>query len=584
MIQKLKEKYLALSANQAVGFWLAAWWIINLIVAGASELANDEAYYHIFAQNLAWGYFDHPPMTALLVWLGEHIFSGELGVRFFFTILQPLYLYIFWIIIRDTVATSRSLSRKDGELYAMISSAMLILQLYGLIAVPDGPLMFFTAIFLLTFKLFTESKRFAWLMMGVALGLLALSKYHGALVLIFALLANVKWLLKNPKKIGELTLSGVVALAIITPHLMWQRQHDWVSFAYHLSDRNSIFEIENITDYVVNILVVFSPFFVPLWVQSMRKVGASTPITRTLKLYPAAFFIFFGLSAMRGSVQPQWTIVATYGLVWLLWSYSISHARTRRYVMRMGWVTNGLIILVKFVLVFNPIGIRAEVFNNQSSYSEMAQAANGRPLIVDTRYTTGAKYDFYTGSKVYCQSSINHRTSEWQFRNDDDSFIDHEVIIDVNPENYTEQERRERIKSVKLSNGRTFNYVVEPRFRPVRKVTIEVEDFNLPETLTVGDKLSAKLKISNPYPYDIEVDGKTHTLAICWRWRIPRCSYFPLTQNFTIPAKSEVEVECQFTIPDQEQLPLQRYKMGFAIRHRDIPAWYNSEIFTTEVK
>ena len=158
------------------------------------------------------------------------------------------------------------------------------------------------------------------------------------------------------------------------------------------------------------------------------------------------------------------------------------------------------------------------------------------------------------------------------------------MIIDVNPENYTEQERRERIKSVKLSNGRTFNYVVEPRFRPVRKVTIEVEDFNLPETLTVGDKLSAKLKISNPYPYDIEVDGKTHTLAICWRWRIPRCSYFPLTQNFTIPAKSEVEVECQFTIPDQEQLPLQRYKMGFAIRHRDIPAWYNSEIFTTEVK
>ena len=41
--------------------------------------------------------------------------------------------------------------------------------------------------------------------------------------------------------------------------------------------------------------------------------------------------------------------------------------------MRMGWVTNGLIILVKFVLVFNPIGIRAEVFNNQTSYSEMAK-------------------------------------------------------------------------------------------------------------------------------------------------------------------------------------------------------------------
>ena len=150
MIRLIQEKYKALSANQAVGLWLAVWWIVNLVVAGASELANDEAYYHIFAQNLAWGYFDHPPMTALLVWLGEHIFGGELGVRFFFTLLQPLYLYIFWLIIRDSIGASHKLTRHDGELYAMICSSMLIMQLYGLIAVPDGPLMFFTAVFLLS--------------------------------------------------------------------------------------------------------------------------------------------------------------------------------------------------------------------------------------------------------------------------------------------------------------------------------------------------------------------------------------------------------------------------------------------------
>ena len=584
MIRLIQEKYKALSANQAVGLWLAVWWIVNLVVAGASELANDEAYYHIFAQNLAWGYFDHPPMTALLVWLGEHIFSGELGVRFFFTLLQPLYLYIFWLIIRDSIGASHKLTRHDGELYAMICSSMLIMQLYGLIAVPDGPLMFFTAVFLLSFKFFTESRRWSWLMMGVALGLLALSKYHGALVLIFALLANLKWLLKSPKKIGELALSGIIALAIITPHLMWQKEHDWVSFAYHLSDRNTTFEVENIIEYVVNMLVVFSPFFIPLWVQAMRKTKASTPITRTLKLYPAAFIIFFGISALRGAVQPQWTIVASYGLVWLLWNYTTGHTRTRAYVMRMGWVTNGLLLLVKFVLVFNPIGIRAEVFDNQSSYSEMAEAAAGRPLIVETRYTKAAKYDFYTGGEVYCQSSISHRTSEWEFRNDDDRFIGREVIIEVSPENYSEQEQTEKIKSIKLSNGKMFHYIEEPNFRPVRKVTIEAEDFQLPETMKAGDRITTKLRIHNPYPYDIEVDGENHTLAICWRWRVPRCNYFPLEQNFTIPAGGDVEVDCNFTIPDAEQLPLQLYKVGFAIRHRYTPAWYNSEICMTEIK
>ena len=585
MMQKIIDRYKQLSANQVVALWLSLWWVVNLIVAGASELANDEAYYHIFAQNLAWGYFDHPPMTALLVWLGEHIFNGELGVRFFFTLLQPIYLYIFWRVIQPSAPAAEKPSRRDAELYAMVTASMLILHLYGLVAVPDGPLMFFTAIFLLVFKRFTESKPWSWLMVGVTLGLLALSKYHGALVLIFALLANVKWFIKNPRKIGELAASGVVALAIITPHLLWQRDHDWVSFSYHLSDRNGAFELENITDYLVNILVVFSPFFLPLWVQAMRKVEATSAVTRTLKLYPAAFFIFFGLSAVRGYVQPQWTIVATYGLVWLLWSYAQKHTRTRRYVMRMGWITVGLLFIVRVFLIFNPIGLRAEVFNNEQTYAQMAKEANGRPLIVNTRYTTGAKYDFYTGGEVFCQASSSHRTSQWDFRNDDDRFVGREVIVEVDPNSYSEQERAERVKSVKLANGKMFNYVALPNFRPVRKVEIEAEGFQMPEQMRSGEKIATTLSIYNPYPYDIVVDGKEHTLEISWRWRTRPCTYFTLTdQCFTIAAGERAEVDVEFTLPDSEQLPEREYTVGFAVRHRDIPSWYNSERYTTRVK
>ena len=141
MIQKITERYKQLSANQVVALWMAIWWVVNLIVAGASELANDEAYYHIFAQDLAWGYFDHPPMTALLVWLGEHIFGGELGVRFFFTLLQPIYLYIFWRVIQPSTPAAEKPSRRDGELYAMVATSMLILHLYGLVAVSSCTLL-----------------------------------------------------------------------------------------------------------------------------------------------------------------------------------------------------------------------------------------------------------------------------------------------------------------------------------------------------------------------------------------------------------------------------------------------------------
>lgn len=576
MLKRLVDKYNSLSADGVVGVWLAVWWLANLFTAGCSELANDEAYYHIFAQNLAWGYYDHPPMTALLVWLGESLFAGELGVRFFFVLLQPLYLYIFWRVISPKGAT-----RSDAELFVMICSAMLVLQLYGLIAVPDGPLLFFTALFLLTFKHFTESKHWAWLTMGLSLGLLALSKYHGALVLLFALAANVGWFMRNPRKIGELMLSGVVALAVIVPHLWWQHQHDWVSFMYHLSGRNGYFAISNITDFLVNMLVVFSPFYLPLWVQAYRKHAALTPVERALKLYPPAFIIFFTISSFRGYVQPQWAIVAVFGLVWILFMYARQHIRTRRYVMRAGWWTVGLIVITRLVLVFNPIGINFEVFRNKKAYQQMAEIADGRPVIFDGKYAIAAKYAFYTGKETFSQPNVSHRTSQWQYRDDDSGFVGRDVIIEVDPARYSEQEAKQRVKCAELANGREVYYVELSDFHPTRLVEIE-SNLVLPEEVKRGERFDFVLTINNPYSYDIEVDGKQYLLQMTWGWRKQQYRFYPIGHSVKIPAEGTVNVDCSFVVPDE--LPAQPYKVGFVVHHRDMYTWFNGEPQQTEIK
>ena len=249
MEASFKKSYASLGADRLVLLWLGVWWIANLVQAGFTELANDEAYYHMFAERPAWGYFDHPPVTALLVWAGERLFGGELGVRFFFTVLQPLYLWILWRLIRPADA-----GRRDAALFVVVSAATLMLQLYGFIAVPDGPLMFTTALFLLTFKWFSENRRRAWLWMGIAMALMAYSKYHGALVVLFALAANPRQLLRP-----ALYSSGAVALLLLVPHLVWQYEHDWASFAYHLSGRNSVFRPGYVVEFLANMLVVFNP-------------------------------------------------------------------------------------------------------------------------------------------------------------------------------------------------------------------------------------------------------------------------------------------------------------------------------------
>src|SRR5258706_12667650 len=41
--------------------------LVRCTIAGFLEFGNDEVYYWTYAQHLAWNYFDHPPMVALLI-------------------------------------------------------------------------------------------------------------------------------------------------------------------------------------------------------------------------------------------------------------------------------------------------------------------------------------------------------------------------------------------------------------------------------------------------------------------------------------------------------------------------------------
>ena len=567
MEASFKKSCASLGADRLVLLWLGGWWIANLVQAGFTELANDEAYYHMFAERLAWGYFDHPPVTALLVWAGERLFGGELGVRFFFTVLQPLYLWILWRLIRPADA-----GRRDAALFVVVSAATLMLQLYGFIAVPDGPLMFTTALFLLTFKWFSENRRRAWLWMGIAMALMAYSKYHGALVVLFALAANPRQLLRP-----ALYSSGAVALLLLVPHLVWQYEHDWASFAYHLSGRNSVFRPGYVVEFLANVLVVFNPFFVPLYVQAWRKVKPQTPVGRALKFLPVAFIVFFMLSSLRGYVQPQWVIVSCFGLVCVLFAYARRHPRTRRYVMRAGGVTVGLIVLVRLVMIFNPLGIRFEVFNNPESYAAIAAEADGRPVVFRYGYAVAAKYAFYTGGEAYCQPNIRYRTHQWQFRDDDSQFIGREVLVEC-PDGTVSDSTRQ-VRTLTMANGRSFTWFVDPAFHPVRLVDIAFT--GLPGRVAAGETLRLELRIRNPYPYAIRVGAGDTQLVMLWKHGRFRVDEFPTGETFTIPADSELTRGVTFTV--LPQLAGETFDVGFALRREGYTNWFNGKSVPTEV-
>jgi len=119
--------------------------LLNLVQAWQTELFDDEAYYWVCSRFLDWGYFDHPPMIALLIRIGSFIFPSELGVRIFSVILSIFSIYLIENLTKP----------QNKKLFYSIILNILMFQIGGILATPDIPLFFFTALFFIVFSKFT---------------------------------------------------------------------------------------------------------------------------------------------------------------------------------------------------------------------------------------------------------------------------------------------------------------------------------------------------------------------------------------------------------------------------------------------
>ena len=73
--------------------------ILNIVQAYFTPLIYDETYYWYYSQNMAWGYFDHPPMVAVLAKISGFLFQGEIGVRLLGCLMGAGTLSLLWSLV-----------------------------------------------------------------------------------------------------------------------------------------------------------------------------------------------------------------------------------------------------------------------------------------------------------------------------------------------------------------------------------------------------------------------------------------------------------------------------------------------------
>jgi len=207
---------------------LLALTLLRLVVAAATPLAPDEAYYWIWSRALAPGYLDHPPMIAFWIAAGTAI-AGDtaLGVR----LLGPIGAAIGSVMLFD--AGRRLFDARAGLSAALLLNATLLLGVGAVTATPDTPLiLFWTATLWAVVRADVSGDGRWWLLAGLFAGCALLSKYTAALLGVGLLL----WLLLHEDARRWLQspwpwLGGVLAMLCFAPVIAWNAQHGWASFA-----------------------------------------------------------------------------------------------------------------------------------------------------------------------------------------------------------------------------------------------------------------------------------------------------------------------------------------------------------------
>ena len=438
------------------------WFVLNLLQGIFTEIQEDEAYYALYGEHLAWGYFDHPPMVGLMTFLSSIFFSGTLGVRFFTIIASCLSLWVMWeiangrpfdrlrdlnfssLVKNEVVEPVETPTHQNIFLFLIIAFSIVMFNIYGFVTTPDASLILFSALFLLVYQRYLHDP--SWknaLMMGLFMALMVYSKYHAFLLLGLIVLSNLK-LLKD----GKFYVACLLALSLLMPHILWQVNADFPSFRYHLSGRSEPFRWSYFWEYLPNQLLIFNPLVFGavvyvlirknksngfqnkpslLYIDSNRPTSlpgndmySNLVFERGLKFILIGFFFFFWLMAFRGHVEPHWTIVCMIPVVVLVYREALTNEKLRKYIRHFVF-PSFLVILVARITLMTPMASRFGFNDKEECYTAIETVADNRPVVFRGSFQRPALYHYFTGkpsSTLRCYYDRMTQYDLWQFDKD----------------------------------------------------------------------------------------------------------------------------------------------------------------------
>lgn len=540
-----------------------SWLVLALAQSAFTGLIADEAYYWVYSKFPAWGYFDHPPMIAVLIKAGYNIFHNELGVRLICALLST-----FTILITESLT-----ERKNPFLFYTIALSIAVLQVGGFFAVPDTPLLFFTALFLYTYRLFIRNT--TWknaLLLGVAIALLFYTKYHGLLIVLFTILSNSKLLTR-----WQLWLAAFLVLVLYSPHLDWQWQHDWISFRYHLFESNvNTYQFSHTTDYLLGQLLLAGPLAGILLIPAAfmyrpKHQSDSYRVEKALKFTLIGMYAIFLLSSFRGKVELNWTMPALIPLMVLSHQFIIDKNSWIKPLKIISFVSLVLIIAGRLYLAID-IGpdnsFKGRFHSNQSWAKAIKEKTGETPVVFYSSYQRASLFWFYTGVQSHSHNAYWDRRNNYNFWPTEANLVGEKAFIaDIYNINSYKDSVRTKKGSIGISADTIYAALGGIKIIPEQKV-IRVAD----------DSSFVKIRLSYQVPEEYKSFLLKHP-QIYNEVIVGAFSGKKLLQEFTFNITAQQMISG--TAPAEISLPLDKSlnagEIRFGIRCKNYFPTHNSE-------
>lgn len=544
------------------GFGIGIWLLLNIIQAAFLQLDPDEAYYWMYSQQLDWGYFDHPPMIALLIKIGSSWLGGTVGVRLGSILIFAITLYGLWRLV------GKPTERDKLFQFILLASAMPILQLYGFVATPDSPLLLFSVLFFLSYQAFLEKN--SWtntLGLSLIMALLLYSKYHGVLIIFFTVLSNLR-LLTNPK----FYVAGLVGASLYLPHLYWQYLHDFPTFRYHLAGRNDTYELKYTYNYLLNQLLIFSPLLLPFIIKVLWKRPQDL-LERAFFFVTFGFWAFFFYSTFNGHVEPQWTAVLCIPFVVLLYRrYMVGKEEYRRFHL-MVRLTVLLLMVIRIGLLFPIPGIQMP-FHRAGWVAELQKEVEGRPVVFIDSYRNPSIYTFYSGQPAYTYTDILYRFNQYDIW-DREKEIHGQNILFVGPKDW-EPEGAE----IWRYERKDFRLLEQPNYQVTQKLQIEHQEAAL--SWSRRDSVQLPISLYNPYAHAVSLVD----MELLLQFDLPteHLEQAPIRLEPAIQSigpGEKLELTARFQVPQLEEKEL---LVSFCLKNGELRAAYLSPKFRVILK